>query len=73
MTTPQKEYLELMSQITCDTLLNIKYSTNGKVSWCKYWIPTTRKNGTPVLFGKLYAYFSKKEGFCFGLGTLAVN
>jgi hypothetical protein len=66
-----KECIEMMSQLPMDTLLNIKYENNGVVSWCKYFIPTVRKDGTPVLFGELYYYFTKKKGFKFGLGYYA--
>lgn len=64
-------YLDLMSQITCDTLLSVKYQKpNGSTTFCKYWIPQFRKDNTPILFGEIYAYFSSKEGFIMGLGYI---
>lgn len=71
MSNQNKTYFEMVSQIPCDTILNIKYDNNGKIAWCKYFIPTNRKNGTPVLFGELYQYFSTRKGFLFGLGYVA--
>jgi hypothetical protein len=65
------KYIDLMSQIHFDTFLSIKYSNGDKTVWCKYYIPTTRKNGTPVLYGQLYSYFIAKKGFLFALGYVA--
>lgn len=73
METKEKNYIDLMSQIPCDTMLNIKYSNNGKISWCKYYIPMIRKNNTAVLYGELYHYFINKEGFLFALGYIAFD
>jgi hypothetical protein len=71
--TSQREYIEMLSQLPHDTFLNIKYENNGLVSWCKYWIPTNRKDNTPVLFGELYQYFSQKAGFKFALGYIGLH
>ncbi len=73
MNQTNKEYIEMVSQIAMDTILNIKYENNGTASWCKYFIPMVRKDGTPVLYGELYYYFSKKDGFKFGLGYYAAE
>ena len=73
MLQTEKEYIDTMSQLPCDTMLNIKYNTNGKIAWCKYHIPTVRKNGTPVLFGELNQYFTAKDGFLFALGYVSYD
>jgi hypothetical protein len=69
--TTEKEYIDLMIDLTCDTLLSVKYNNTGKDVWVHYWIPCTRrKDKTAVLFGQLYSYFANKDGFCMALGYL---
>ena len=67
----EKEFLDLSSPLTCDTLLAVKMvMRNGKPGFVHYAIPTQRQDGSFRLFGDLYYYFSRREGFRFAIGYL---
>lgn len=67
----KKDYIEfdLSEELYFDTWLSVKYTNSkGGVSWCQYQIPILRKDGTKRLFGDLYYYFTRKEGFRMAIG-----
>ncbi len=65
------ENIDLTNPIPFDTMLSVKLmKPNGKTIFYQYIIPRTRKDGSERLFGDLYFYFTKKEGFRFAIGYL---